>query len=216
MFRLRSENVKDEKQSFSSFTFFLSCRNKNPFGFLFCYTRDMNTESIVLGGGCFWCLEALFESVPGVVSVISGYAGGDVKNPDYREVCIGTSGHAEVVRINYNPEIISLEKIFELFFLAHDPTTLNRQGADVGTQYRSIILYENPEQMILGNQIIASLDDSQAFENPLVTEVVPLEHFYEAEDYHQDYFKNNPEQAYCQIVIAPKLEKFNHVFKKSN
>lgn len=174
----------------------------------------MNTHSIILGGGCFWCIEALFQGIPGVVSATSGYAGGELKNPSYRDVCNGTTGHAEVVKIEFNPDEIILKKILELFFLAHDPTTLNRQGADVGTQYRSIILYENDAQMILANQVITELNNSGAYKDPIVTEVVPLETFYPAEDYHQDYFKNNPEQSYCQIVIAPKLEKFKEVFKE--
>lgn len=173
----------------------------------------MSIQSIVLGGGCFWCLEALFENIPGVINVVSGYSGGEVKNPDYKEVCSGKTGHAEVIRIEFNSNKINLQKIFELFFLAHDPTTLNQQGVDIGTQYRSIILYEHTNDMILANTLIDSLNTSSTYENPIVTQVVPLEVFYPAEDYHQNYFENNPEQSYCQIVIAPKMEKFNEVFK---
>ncbi len=169
-------------------------------------------QSIILGGGCFWCLDAVFRGADGV-DVVVGYAGGDIKQPSYREVCGGHTGHAEVVKIEFDPEQISLEKIFEIFFTIHDPTTLNRQGADIGTQYRSIILYQNDEQMILANQIIERLNESGAWDDPIVTEVVPLEEFYPAEDYHQDYFNKNPEKSYCQIVIAPKLEKFKKVFE---
>lgn len=176
----------------------------------------MNTQSIVLGGGCFWCLDPIYRNLKGVTNVIVGYAGGEVKNPSYREVCSGQTGHAEVVRIEFDADTITLEKIFEIFFGIHDPTTLNQQGADKGTQYRSIILYENNDQMILANQIIDRLNQSGAFPNPILTEVVPLEKFYRAEDYHQNYFQKNPEQAYCQLVIAPKIEHFNKVFKKQD
>ena len=148
----------------------------------------------------------------GITDVVVGYAGGGDKNPSYREVCGGRTGHAEVVKLTYNPNIVSLKKILEIFFTVHDPTTLNQQGADVGTQYRSIILYQDKDDMILANQIIDQLNESGAYENPIVTEVVPLQEFYTAEDYHQDYFANNPEQSYCQIVIAPKVEKFKRVF----
>jgi len=148
----------------------------------------------------------------GITDVVVGYAGGGDKNPSYREVCGGRTGHAEVVKLTYNPNIVSLKKILEIFFTVHDPTTLNQQGADVGTQYRSIILYQDKDDMILANQIIDQLNESGAYENPIVTEVVPLQEFYPAEDYHQDYFANNPEQSYCQLVIAPKVEKFKRVF----
>ena len=169
-------------------------------------------KTIVLGGGCFWCLDPIFNMTEGITDVVVGYAGGGDKNPSYREVCGGRTGHAEVVKLTYNPNIVSLKKILEIFFTVHDPTTLNQQGADVGTQYRSIILYQDKDDMILANQIIDQLNESGAYENPIVTEVVPLQEFYPAEDYHQDYFANNPEQSYCQLVIAPKVEKFKRVF----
>ncbi|MCA9351957.1 peptide-methionine (S)-S-oxide reductase MsrA [Patescibacteria group bacterium] len=169
-------------------------------------------KTIVLGGGCFWCLDPIFTMTEGITDVVVGYAGGGDKNPSYREVCGGRTGHAEVVKLTYNPNIVSLKKILEIFFTVHDPTTLNQQGADVGTQYRSIILYQDKDDMILANQIIDQLNESGAYENPIVTEVVPLQEFYPAEDYHQDYFANNPEQSYCQLVIAPKVEKFKRVF----
>lgn len=173
----------------------------------------MEIQSIVLGGGCFWCLDAIYRKTKGVIHITVGYAGGDIKDPTYREVCSGKTGHAEVLKIDFDPSIISLEKIFEIFFTVHDPTTLNRQGADIGTEYRSIILYQDNSQMALATKIISDLDASEAWESPIVTEVVPLEMFYPAEDYHQDYFNKNPEQTYCQLVIAPKLEKFKHVFQ---
>ena len=171
-------------------------------------------KTIVLGGGCFWCMDPIFKMTQGVEEVVVGYAGGEGANPTYREICGGKTEHAEVLQITYNPEKLNLKKIFEIFFTIHDPTTLNRQGADQGTQYRSIILYESNEDMILANQIINDLNESGAYSDPIVTEVVPLETFYPAEEYHQDYFNKNPEQAYCQIVITPKIEKFNKVFGK--
>jgi len=172
---------------------------------------NVNIQKVVLGGGCFWCLDPIFQNTPGVVSVVVGYAGGDTKNPKYGDVCSGNSGHAEVLEISFNSETTSLEKILKVFFLAHDPTTLNQQGADRGTQYRSIILYENNEQMITANQTINSLNQTGAWPHDIVTEVVPLEKFYPAEDYHQDYFNKNSEQSYCQLVIAPKLEKLKGI-----
>lgn len=168
---------------------------------------------IILGGGCFWCLDPVFQKLAGVEKVVVGYAGGETDNPTYRDICTGTTGHAEVLQITYNPEVISLEKIFKIFFTLHNPTTLNQQGADKGTQYRSIILYEHNEDMIVANKIIQGLEDSGVYADSIVTELVPLEKFYPAEDYHQDYFNKNPEKSYCQIVIAPKMEKFNKVFK---
>jgi len=160
----------------------------------------------VLGGGCFWCMEALFETLPGVVSVTSGYAGGHVPNPTYKQVCTGTTGHAEVIRIEYDPSRIRYEDLLEAFWEAHDPTTPNRQGNDVGPQYRSIILYVNEAQRRAAEKSRA--EAARKFSRPIVTEIVPLERFYLAEAYHQDYFRKNPEQAYCQFVIRPKLEKF--------
>ena len=171
-------------------------------------------KKIVLGGGCFWCMDPIFKMTEGVSRVIVGYAGGEKENPSYRDVCGGSTGHAETLEITYDPNIISLQKLFQIFFTIHDPTTLNRQGADKGTQYRSIIPYTDTADMILANQLIDKLNESQAYLDPIVTEVVPLEKFYPAEEAHQDYFNKNPEQSYCQIVIAPKIEKFNKVFGK--
>ncbi|MFT6911061.1 MAG: methionine-S-sulfoxide reductase [Candidatus Paceibacteria bacterium] len=173
---------------------------------------------IVLGGGCFWCMDPVFRMTEGVSGVVVGFSGGEDANPTYREICGGKTGHAEVLEITYDPEIVSLQKIFQIFFTVHDPTTLNQQGADKGTQYRSIILYENNEDMILANQLINGLNESRAYPNPIVTEVVPLEAFYSAEEYHQNYFNKNPEQGYCQIVIAPKIEKLNElqIFSSEN
>ena len=173
----------------------------------------MNNQTITIGGGCFWCMDPIFRMTAGVIDVVVGYAGGEQKDPTYREICGGQTGHAEVLQITFDPSIVTLEKIFEIFFTLHDPTTLNRQGADRGTQYRSIILYENNEQMILASKIIQDLETAKAWSEPIVTQVVPLEKFYPAEDYHQNYFNKNPEQSYCQIVISPKIERFNKVFK---
>jgi peptide-methionine (S)-S-oxide reductase len=163
------------------------------------------TEIADFGGGCFWCMEAVFERLPGVISVTSGFAGGTTENPTYQEVCTETTGHAEVTEIEFNPAKISYDKLLEVFWQAHDPTTLNRQGADEGTSYRSIILYRNEKQKLEAekSKIAAQAD----FKNPIVTEIVPLKKFYKAEDYHQQYYDNNPNQGYCQVVIAPKLEK---------
>ena len=165
------------------------------------------TEVATLGGGCFWCLEAVYERVEGVVSVTSGYAGGTVVDPSYEDVCTGSTGHAEVVQIEYDPEKTSYEKLLDLFWKAHDPTTPNRQGADVGTQYRSIILFHDERQKSIAEE---SLKKAQAsYENPIVTEIRQLERFFRAEEYHQDYFDKNPNAGYCRIVIRPKLNKLD-------
>ena len=165
----------------------------------------MATETVTLGGGCFWCVEAVYERIEGVSNVRSGYAGGEVANPTYRQVSAGTTGHAEVVQLDYDPAVISYAQILDLFWKAHDPTTRNRQGADVGTQYRSIILYHSEEQRIGAE---ASIAEAQGrFSRPIVTEVVPFTVFYDAEEYHQDYYENNPEYGYCRVVIQPKLDK---------
>jgi len=161
-----------------------------------------------VGGGCFWCIEAVFEEVAGVIDAESGYAGGHEPDPDYRSVCEGDTGHAEVVQVTYDPAVISYEEILLIFFGVHDPTTPNRQGADVGPQYRSIILYHDEQQHAAAEKVIADLERDQVFDRPIVTEVVPLQAYYRAEDYHQDYFARNPAQGYCQVVIAPKLAKF--------
>jgi peptide-methionine (S)-S-oxide reductase len=166
------------------------------------------------GNGCFWCTEAVFQQLDGVVKVESGYSGGRVKNPSYREVCTGTTGHAEVIQITYDPKKISFEELLEVFWKTHDPTTLNRQGADVGTQYRSAVFYHTDEQRRLAEEYKRKLDASGAFPRPIVTEITPFSAFYKAEDYHQNYYKENGEQPYCQIVIRPKLEKFEKVFAK--
>lgn len=166
------------------------------------------TEIADLGGGCFWCMEAVFERVPGVIAVTSGFAGGTTENPTYREVCSETTGHAEVTEIAFDPAKISYAKLLEIFWQAHDPTTLNRQGADEGTSYRSIILYHDEKQKSLAEK--SKLEAQKNFRDPIVTEIVPLKKFYKAEDYHQQYFDNNSSQGYCQVVIAPKLEKLEH------
>lgn len=164
-------------------------------------------KKATFGGGCFWCTEAVFERLDGVVDVVSGYAGGDVENPGYREVSAGTTGHAEVVQITYDPETISYEELLRMHWKSHDPTTLNRQGADVGTQYRSIILFHNDEQKRIAEKSRKAAQEQ--FREPIVTEIEPLETFYPAEDYHQDYYRKNPQAGYCQFVIAPKLDKLN-------
>ena len=171
-----------------------------------------STDTITLGAGCFWCVEAVFAELKGVLSVTSGYMGGTVKNPSYKEVCTGRTGHAEVARIVFDPSVVSLDEILEVFWQTHDPTTLNRQGADVGTQYRSAIFWHSEAQRDLAESYKRKLDASGAFPAPIVTEVTKASAFYEAEDYHQDYYAQNPGQGYCQMVIRPKLEKFRKVF----
>jgi peptide-methionine (S)-S-oxide reductase len=168
--------------------------------------------SAVFGGGCFWCTEAVFDRLRGVISVMPGYAGGGVKNPSYREVCTGSTGHAEVIRVQFDPSKISYRDLLTVFFATHDPTTLNRQGHDTGTQYRSIILYADDAQKTAAEEVIAELNSSGAYTQPIVTEVKPLTDFYDAEDYHHQYYANNPNQPYCQFVIDPKLEKANKRF----
>lgn len=170
------------------------------------------TETATLGGGCFWCLEPLFDSLEGVDSVESGYSGGHVENPSYRQVCTGTTGHAEVIRIAFDPERISYRDLLEVFFSAHDPTTRDRQGNDVGPQYRSVIFYHSPEQERTAREVVAEAGESGEFRDPIVTEITPFERFYEAEDYHQEYFERNPDQAYCRAVIAPKVAKFRKAY----
>jgi peptide-methionine (S)-S-oxide reductase len=172
-------------------------------------TEDIKkgNEVAYFGGGCFWCVEAVYEKLDGIESAVSGYAGGSTENPTYEQVTRGNTGHAEVVRIEYDPKVISYEEMLDMFWKAHDPTTLNRQGADVGTQYRSIILYENEEQRRQAEK--SKNRASKDFNDPIVTEIVPLEVFYPAEKYHQDFFENNPNYGYCRIVIAPKLKKLN-------
>jgi peptide-methionine (S)-S-oxide reductase len=171
----------------------------------------LKTETATLGGGCFWCLEAMFETLPGVKSVVSGYAGGKTENPTYKQVCEGETGHAEVVRIEFDPARITFERILDAFWDAHDPTTLNRQGNDVGTQYRSIILHATEAQRAAAEKSKAAA--AKRFDAPLVTEIAPLTKFYPAEGYHQDYFKNNPRQPYCMMVVRPKLKHFEETQK---
>ena len=171
-----------------------------------------NLEIITFGGGCFWCTEAVFLEVKGVEKVESGYAGGSTVNPTYAEVCSGGTGHAEVIQVIFRPGVVSLERLLEIFFSTHDPTTLNRQGADIGTQYRSIVFYRNQRQKEVIDKVIGGLERSRFYSNPLVTEVVPFQVFYRAEEYHQNYFAKNPGQGYCRIVINPKLEKFRKQF----
>ncbi|HSL01692.1 MAG TPA: peptide-methionine (S)-S-oxide reductase MsrA [Rubrobacteraceae bacterium] len=166
------------------------------------------TEVATLGGGCFWCLEAVYEDLMGVEKVESGYSGGTVSNPTYRQVCSGTTGHAEVVQVTFDPEVVSFREILEVFFTIHDPTTLNRQGADVGTQYRSAIFYHDEEQRRVAEEVLAELEAEGLWPDPIVTEVKPFDAYYRAEDYHQEYYRNNSYQPYCQVVIAPKVAKF--------
>lgn len=169
-------------------------------------------EVATLAGGCFWCLEAVFDDLRGVEQVESGYSGGTTPNPTYRQVCSGTTGHAEVVQLTFDPRIISFREILEIFFTIHDPTTLNRQGPDVGTQYRSAIFYHTPEQRAVAEQVIKEITAAKIWPAPLVTEVTPFSAFYKAEDYHQDYFALNGEQPYCRAVVAPKVAKFRKQF----
>jgi len=171
-----------------------------------------NLETAVFGGGCFWCLEAVFQRLPGVKSVESGYMGGRVENPTYQQVCTGTTGHAEVVRVTFEPGQISYRDLLAVFFATHDPTTLNRQGNDVGTQYRSVIFYNSEEQRHQADEAIAELTAAHEFPSPIVTAVEPAATFYVAEGYHQNYFNENSEQPYCRFIIAPKLEKFRKAF----
>jgi peptide-methionine (S)-S-oxide reductase len=173
---------------------------------------NLPMDIATLGGGCFWCLEAIFEQLRGVERVQSGYAGGDVPNPTYHQVCTGTTGHAEVVQITFDPAVVSFGEVLDVFFAIHDPTTLNRQGADDGTQYRSVIFTHSPEQEQIARQKIADLNAAGIWGRHLVTEIVPFRAFYAAEDYHQEYFRNNPGQGYCQAVVAPKVAKFRKQF----
>ena len=175
-------------------------------------TENIN-EEITLGGGCFWCLDAVYREIRGVEKVVSGYSGGTAANPTYEEVCAGSTGHAEVVQITFNPRIITAEKLLQIFFVIHDPTTLNRQGADVGTQYRSIIFYRDQKQKDVIDKVMGELKKDKVYEKSIVTEVVPFKSFYAAEDYHQDYYSQNREQGYCRVIINPKLEKFRKTFR---
>ncbi|OXA74956.1 peptide-methionine (S)-S-oxide reductase/peptide methionine sulfoxide reductase msrA/msrB [Flavobacterium aquidurense] len=175
--------------------------------------KPSNLETITLGGGCYWCVEAVYENLDGVKSVVSGFSGGTVADPTYEEVCTGETGHAEVVQITYDKNVTDINEIFKVFFTVHDPTTLNRQGADVGTQYRSVIFYKNDEQRKAAQSIITELNKAKVYSSPIVTKVEPFKKFYKAEDYHQNYYANNKNQPYCKMVIQPKIEKFEKVFK---
>ena len=166
-------------------------------------------EQATFGSGCFWCVEAVFERLDGVMDVRSGYAGGTTENPTYEEVCSGKSGHAEVVQIDYNPHVISYEKLLDVFWESHDPTTLHRQGADIGTQYRSVLFYHSDKQREITEKSMKRADQSGLYANPIITEIMPLSTFYPAEDYHQDYYRLNPNAPYCQVVIKPKLDKLS-------
>ena len=175
--------------------------------------KQSNFETITLAGGCYWCVEAIYENLNGVKSVISGYAGGKMPNPTYEEVSTGKTGHAEVVQITYDKNFTNLDEIFNVFFTVHDPTTLNRQGADVGTQYRSAIFYKNEEQKKAAQSIINALTKGKIYDSPIVTTLEPLTKFYKAENYQQNYYANNKSQPYCKLVIQPKIEKFEKLFK---
>ncbi len=167
----------------------------------------MGTETATLAGGCFWCLEAVYEQVRGVEKVVSGYTGGTAENPSYHDVCSGRTGHAEAVRIDFDPDAVSYRRLLELFFTTHDPTTLNRQGPDVGTQYRSAVFHHDEEQRRAAEEVIADFAERKVWPDPIVTEIAPLGPFYEAEDYHQQYYRSNPWAGYCQVIIAPKVAK---------
>jgi peptide-methionine (S)-S-oxide reductase len=171
------------------------------------------TETATFGGGCFWCTEAIFKSLKGVETVESGYSGGKLKNPTYKEVCSGLTGHAEVIQITFDPEVISFRELLEVFWETHDPTTLNQQGADRGTQYRSVVFYHTPQQKEEAEKYKAELNKENIYGKPVVTEITAFGTFYKAENYHQDYFANNSTQGYCQMVIVPKLQKFRKIFK---
>jgi peptide-methionine (S)-S-oxide reductase len=175
-------------------------------------TDAKKLEVATLGGGCFWCTEALFTQLKGVENVQPGYSGGKTENPTYEQVCTGKTSHAETVQINFDPTVISYKEILQIFFSTHDPTTLNRQGPDVGTQYRSTILYHNEEQRRIAEEVIKEVTEEKAFEKPIVTQLEPLKIFYKAEDYHKDYFKRHHDQAYCSLLIAPKITKFQKLY----
>lgn len=175
--------------------------------------NNNNLELATFASGCFWCIEAIFQRIEGVEKVVSGYSGGHVKNPTYKEICQGTTGHAEVCQLSYNPNIVSFEELLEVFWQTHDPTTLNRQGNDVGTQYRSAVFYHNDEQKALAIKYKEKLDESGAFRNQIVTEINAYKNMYVAEDYHQNYFNENGSQPYCSFIIQPKVEKFEKIFK---
>jgi peptide-methionine (S)-S-oxide reductase len=176
-------------------------------------SRPASVDTATFGGGCFWCTEAQFELLEGVISVTSGYSGGSIKNPSYKEVCTGRTGHAEVIQVLYDPSVLDYESLLEAFWLSHDPTQLNRQGNDIGTQYRSVIFYHSAQQKQLAIDYMRKLNDSKAFSDPVLTEITAFEVFYKAEEDHQNYYNENGNQPYCQFVVGPKVEKFKKVFK---
>ena len=181
------------------------------FGLIMAQTEINTPEKIghaTFGAGCFWCVEAIFERLDGVIDVHAGYTGGNIKNPTYEDICTGNTGHAEVIQINYNSFVISYEKLLNIFWKSHDPTTLNQQGADIGTQYRSVIFYHSEEQRKISQKSMQKVEKFKTYTNPIVTEIIPMGIFYPAEDYHQNYYRVNPNAPYCQVVIKPKLEKF--------
>ena len=200
---------------FTSLLFFASKNESKPnlISEANAMTDNQNKAVATFGSGCFWCTEAVFERLEGVSKVESGYSGGHVDRPTYEQVTTGTTGHAEVTQLTYNPDVISYKELLEVFWKTHDPTTLNRQGNDVGPQYRSVIFYHDNEQKELAERYKKELDEAGVFDNPIVTEISPYEKFYKAENYHQDYYANNPYQPYCSFVITPKIEKFEKVFK---
>lgn len=175
--------------------------------------EEKKLETATFGAGCFWCTEAVFQRVKGVEKVASGYMGGSTKNPTYKDICTGLTGHAEVIQVQYDPSVVSFVELLEIFWKTHDPTTLNRQGADEGTQYRSVVFFHSKAQQDEAELYKKKLDDAKIFDNKIVTEISPASEFYVAEDYHQNYFNDNPRQGYCRLVITPKLEKFEKVFK---
>lgn len=195
------------------------CQNQNPSTKVQLKKKPMTTttpshfDTATFGGGCFWCTEAMFAELKGVQSAVSGYSGGTVKNPSYKEVCAGTTGHAEVIQVVYDPSIITFAQLMQVFFLTHDPTTLNRQGNDIGTQYRSVVFYRNEEEKRIAQETIAEVATSGVYSDRIVTTLEPFEVFYKAEDYHQDYFSQNSNQPYCSLVINPKLMKFRKTFE---
>lgn len=202
----------------SHFSLALVGENLNEINTMKKSDKNFNTipegmQVATLGGGCFWCVEAIYEDLKGVESVISGYSGGAKKNPSYQEVCSGFTGHAEVIQITFDPQVISYKDILEVFWEVHDPTTLNRQGADIGSQYRSVIFYHSDEQKSIAEESKKQTDASGLYKDPIVTEISEFKGFYEAEDYHQDYFFNNPNQPYCSVVISPKVKKFKNKYK---
>lgn len=195
--------------SIFAFTFY---NNNNEEGKLL--MNGNKFEKVTLGSGCFWCTETIFEKLKGVESAVSGYSGGKTQNPTYKEVCSGETGHAEVIQVTFDPSIISYSELLEVFWKVHDPTTLNRQGNDVGTQYRSVIFYHNEEQKKLAEAYISKLEDANIFSDPIVTEITKFDKFYIAENYHQDYYEQNKREPYCNFVITPKVEKFKKIFKE--